>query len=397
MKAYLEKENCCGCTACASICPTKAITMEVDEKGFMYPSTNESICVNCSLCRKVCAFHELDKKIVEEAKPKFYAMQHKDINIRMSSSSGGAFTALSDYILINNGVIYGACFDEKFVVRHIRVETFEEREALKGSKYVQSDMRECLSKVKEDLINERLVLFVGTPCQVAGVKSFLKREYKNLILVDFACHGTPSPKIWKDYIAYLEEGCGDKVKGVNFRNKENGWKVSTLEVKFEKTLYTKDKYSDGYYNLFLKNYIIRDACHHCPYTNFAHPADITIADFWGIETKKPHLDDDTGTSLLIINSLIGFDIFSKIKNDFIWEEAKADECLQAIFRRPSYRPKQKDQFWNEYAQYGLVKVIDTYGKTNKLDKIKFNIILPIIRKMGLYNIVLKIFSIIHRR
>lgn len=222
-----DPKDCCGCTACASICAHDAITMEPDALGFLYPKVDESKCVDCGLCEKVCQFNDNYDRSLNLEQPIAYAARHKDIDEVMRSRSGAAFVAISDYILEQGGVVYGAGYKDHFRVAHKRATTKEERDEFRGSKYVQSDLTGVFLQVKEDLKNGLTVLFSGTPCQTAGLNSFIgKKLRENLILVDIVCHGVPGPFVWRDYVAYLEKKQGDEIVVVNFRDKElYGWKA----------------------------------------------------------------------------------------------------------------------------------------------------------------------------
>lgn len=232
----VDKADCCGCTACASICVHDAITMQTDTLGFLYPVVNKEKCVDCGLCEKVCAFNDHYDTSQNLLKPNAYAARHKDMCEVETSRSGAAFVAISDYILENGGVVYGAGFTDHFRVVHKRATTKEERDEFKGSKYVQSDLGHVFRQVKEDLKNGLTVLFSGTPCQTAGLNSYIgKKLREHLVLVDIVCHGVPGPYLWRDYIAYLEKKQGDKICWVNFRDKKKyGWSAHRETFKFVK-------------------------------------------------------------------------------------------------------------------------------------------------------------------
>lgn len=229
-----DKSQCCGCTACASICAHDAITMQPDALGFLYPVVDKDKCVDCGLCEKVCAFNDHYDTSLNLPKPDAYAARHKDMKEVETSRSGAAFIAISDYVLENGGVVYGAGYTDHFRVVHKRATTKEERDEFKGSKYVQSDMNTVFRQVKKDLKDGLAVLFSGTPCQTAGLHSYVGRKLReHLILVDIVCHGVPSPYMWRDYIAYLEKKQGDKICWVNFRDKQKfGWKAHHETFKF---------------------------------------------------------------------------------------------------------------------------------------------------------------------
>ena len=226
--------DCCGCTACASICAHDAITMKPDALGFLYPEVDKEKCVDCGLCEKVCAFNAHYDTSLNLEKPLAYGARHKDMNEVETSRSGAAFIAISDYILEKGGVVYGAGYTDHFRVVHKRATTKEERDEFKGSKYVQSDMTDVFRQVKQDLRNGLTVLFSGTPCQTSGLNSYVgKRLRENLFLVDIVCHGVPSPYMWRDYIAYLEKKQGAPIFWVNFRDKQKyGWAAHHETFKF---------------------------------------------------------------------------------------------------------------------------------------------------------------------
>lgn len=228
-------KDCCGCTACASICAHDAISMKPDAMGFLYPEVDKSKCVDCGLCDKVCAFNDNYDQSLNLAKTEAYGARHKDMNEVESSRSGAAFIAISDWILAHGGAVYGAGYTDHFRVVHKRATTKEERDEFKGSKYVQSDLTGVFRQVKKDLKDGMIVLFSGTPCQTAGLNSYIGRKLReNLYLVDIVCHGVPSPYIWRDYINYLEEKEGDEIVWVNFRDKQQfGWSDHHETFKFK--------------------------------------------------------------------------------------------------------------------------------------------------------------------
>ena len=229
-----DKAKCCGCTACASICPHDAISMQPDALGFLYPVVDESKCTDCGLCEKVCAFHENYDKSQNLPEPLAYAARHKDMREVETSRSGAAFIALSDWVLRLGGVVYGAGYADHFRVVHKRATSKEERDEFKGSKYVQSDLNTVFRQVKKDLKDGLTVLFSGTPCQTSGLASYVgKRLRENLYLVDIVCHGVPGPYLWRDYLAYLEKKQGSRICWVNFRDKqEYGWAAHRETFKF---------------------------------------------------------------------------------------------------------------------------------------------------------------------
>lgn len=229
-----DPADCCGCSACMSICPHEAITMEPDALGFLYPKVNMDKCVDCHLCEKVCAFNDHYDTSANLPTPDVYGARHKNPKQVATSRSGAAFIAISDWILNHDGVVYGAGYADHFRVVHKRATTKEERDEFKGSKYVQSDMDHIFRQVKQDLKDGRIVLFSGTPCQTSGLNSYIgKRLRENLYLVDIVCHGTPGPYLWRDYLKFLEEKIGSTITWVNFRDKQKyGWAAHHETFKF---------------------------------------------------------------------------------------------------------------------------------------------------------------------
>lgn len=302
--------DCCGCTACANICPHNAITMEPDALGFLYPHIDTNKCINCGLCEKICAFKTSYDTSLNLSTPRAFAVRHKDMSEVETSRSGAAFIALSDYVLEKGGVVYGAGYKNHFHVIHKRATTKKERNEFKGSKYVQSDLDSIFQQVKQDLKKGLLVMFSGTPCQTAGLNSYVgKKLRENLFLIDIVCHGVPGPYIWRDYLSFLEKKYKSPIIQVDFRNKiKFGWAAHFETYTFNNGV-EKDKH--GYTYLFYKHIMLRKSCEKCPYTNLQRPSDITLADFWGWEKTNPSLNkDNKGISLLFLNTQKGQDLFN---------------------------------------------------------------------------------------
>lgn len=356
-----DKADCCGCTACASICPKDAITMEPDTLGFKYPKVDLNKCINCGLCEKVCAFNDNYDKSLNLKEPEIYAARHKDIHEIETSRSGAAFIAISDYILENGGIVYGVGYKDHFRVAHKRATTKEERNEFKGSKYVQSDLDGIFRQVKEDLKQGNTVLFSGTPCQTAGLNSYIgKKLRENLVLVDIVCHGVPSPYIWRDYIAYIEKKYKSKVVTVDFRDKSHiGWSghiesfVFQCGIKRTFTTYTR---------LFYTHIMLRNSCSKCHFTNIKRPSDFTLADYWGWERTDPNFNlDDKGCSLVLTNTKKGKECFDNIKKDLNYISAKLENCMQSHLSKPSNFHPQSNMFTKDYSIYGLEKILKKYG------------------------------------
>lgn len=293
--------------------------------------------------------------------PIAYGCKNKDENIRANSRSGGVFTALSDYVLNIGGVIYGCALDKNFMAVHKRATTKQERDEFRGSKYVQSVMGNTYLQVKEDLNNSLNVMFSGTPCQVDGLKRFLSVSnvnMTNLITVDLVCHGVPSPKVWGDYLKYRKEKMGSDIVHVDFRNKKDfGWKDHVETLTFNNGKIVSSRY---YRDLFYSDYIIRRSCHECNYTSKKRVADITLADFWGIDSLDSSFNDNKGVSLILINSDLGKNLFDKISDKLICEEFDSSKVNQTSLEHPHYYKAKKEEFWKDYNQNGIEFVMKKY-------------------------------------
>lgn len=352
--------DCCGCTACASICMHDAITMKPDKLGFLYPDVDESKCTDCGLCEKVCAFHDNYDKSLNLPLPDAYAARHKDIKEVETSRSGAAFIAISDYIIENGGVVYGAGYADHFRVIHKRAVTKEERNEFKGSKYVQSDLNGVFRSVRDDLKNGKVVMFSGTPCQTAGLHSYVgKKLRENLFLVDIVCHGVPGPFIWRDYLSYLEKKQGSEICYVNFRDKDMfGWRAHRETFKF---IGKEVKISFPF--LFYKDIMFRHSCGVCKYSNILRPSDITIADFWGWEKTDRAINvDDKGVSLVLCNTVKGQKLFESIKEYMNVIPAELENCLQPNLKHPSDIHPKRIQFEQDYVRKGFEYIYYKYGE-----------------------------------
>ena len=339
-----DPKECCGCTACASICSHDAISMEPDSLGFLYPKVDESKCVECGLCEKVCQFNDHYDTSLNFPEPIAYAARHKDIDEVMKSRSGAAFVAISDYIIEQGGVVYGAGYKDHFRVAHKRATTKEERDEFRGSKYVQSDLTGIFKQVKEDLKNGLTVLFSGTPCQTSGLNSYVgKKLREKLFLVDIVCHGVPSPFIWQDYINYLERKHGRLIQ--NFE-KKGKWSYNYVKM--------CSRWETWYTVLFYQHMMFRHSCGNCYFCNTRRPSDITLADFWGWMKNVPGMnDDDKGISLILINTEKGKEMFDTIQTKLDVKEVDLDNCLQPNLQHPSLIHPKRMQFEKDYIAKGF--------------------------------------------
>lgn len=300
--------------------------------------------------------------------PKVYAVQHKSETVRAASRSGGIFTAVSDWVIKQDGAVYGCVLDESFRAVHIRAVCAEDRDRMRGSKYTQSKLGDTYKNVRKDLINRRIVLFTGTSCQVAGLKQYLGKEYENLLCVDIVCHGVPSPKVWGEYLHWQEEKNMSKVLKVDFRNKTDfGWRAHKETLTFENG---KSVSGNVFTTLFYGHSILRPSCYECPYKSVMHPGDITIADYWRIEKAAPELDDNKGVSLVLVNNENGEKIFDLIKEDVIWKETRIEDSMQPPLKAPFPEPKERKDFWSDLHNRPFQYVAKKYGDYGIGNKVK---------------------------
>ncbi len=307
-----SKGDCCGCTACASICPRGCIAMTADVEGFCYPQIDEAKCINCGLCEKVCP---LLHKPAQHEVLNVYGAKNSDDAVRLQSSSGGMFTLFARHILAGGGTVFGAELDENLQVCHTAVTDEAGLAKLRGSKYVQSKMAGVFKEVRTLLNTGKPVLFSGTPCQIAGLKVFLMKDYANLFTVDVVCHGVPSAKVYNKYLQELGEAAGEPVTQVKFRDKTKGWlHGETVFITGTQRL-AASKRKETYMRLFLNNVSIRPSCADCAFNNKRSQADITIADYWGVNKQFPEFDDDKGITLVLVNTAKGEQLFDEVKGE----------------------------------------------------------------------------------
>lgn len=321
-----EKNICTGCSSCASACPRECISMLPDSEGFLYPKVNNDKCTECGICRIACPVLGKNTPHTDVAA---YAVQNTDNNIRLQSSSGGFFSLLAEYILDQNGAVFGAALDKNLNVCHICVDNKDDIEKLRGSKYVQSVIGNTYSQAKKLLNNGITVLFTGTPCQIEGLLKFLGKSYDNLITQDIICHGVPSPTVWKKHIEWHENKTGSTVVKASFRNKKNGWKAFSMHLQFENG---EERFYQLNDDLFLKSFLsdlcLRPSCHNCSFKEKFRPSDFTLADFWGVHNIIPDIDDDKGTSLVMVNSKKSAEIFKKLQPFTNYYAVDTDKALK---------------------------------------------------------------------
>lgn len=323
-----DKELCSGCTACKNICPKDAIEMVRDEEGFLYPKVNKEKCIDCGLCKKTCPI--INKQLHNEYKSKAYIYQNKNEEVRKNSTSGGFYSALGEYVINNGGVVFGAAFDENFIVNHESANTIEELSKFRKSKYVQSNLNETFKDVKKYLTEGKLVCYSGTPCQIAGLKSFLKKDYDNLILMDLMCHSVPSPLYFEKYKEYiLKKMNAKKIISIDFRDKSKyGYKYSMMTIETDNGTYSQGIDTDPYLRAFFGDYSVRPSCYHCSFKTQKRVSDITIWDCFNIGDLDKSFNDDRGTTRVLSQSEKGEKIIKSLNNSNI----KEIEISKAIFK-----------------------------------------------------------------
>lgn len=365
---FNDKKDCCECTACKSICPKDAIYMYLDEYGFEYPKIDREKCIECGLCKKVCAFQNIEET---NTPIETYVAVAKDENILLKSASGGIFATIAQIYIESGGVVFGATFDDELNPVHVGISNINLLDKLQGSKYVQSNIANTYKEAKKFLNEGKQVLFSGTPCQIAGLKGYLMKDYDNLLTIDIICHGVPSLKFFKDYLQVMEQKIKGKIKKFNFRDKSIGWGLNG-SILYENNGILKKKKIYGsessYYHYFLNSSCYRENCYHCKYACENRPADITIGDYWGIEVAHPELlgkgkiEEEKGISVVIANTEKGkreiekCDKFDKYSSDFSKARIKNGQL-----NKPSEKSPKYTQVMNEYKNGGYIAVDNLYN------------------------------------
>ncbi len=354
----LITENCIGCGACKEICRFDAVTLTRNYGGFIKSYVDSTGCVNCGMCMKVCPV----KSVPVKTRPqKVLAFKARD-SIRKNSTSGGAAAAFAESIINNGGAVYGAGLDESFNLKHIRVNNAEDVSLLQGTKYIQSDMTGIFESLKNDIKNGIPVLFTGTPCQIASIRNLTVREKldtQKLYMCDIICHGVPSPRVFKDFITWLNNAEKDNVKKYYFRNKALSWRGDSSLMENEKAVLKHNKNTSAFMNIYYSNNITNDSCFNCPYTSNDRVSDITISDFWGIEKDNPDFEDALGVSMVMINTSKGKSLFDTVEGESV--EANIDNAKQPQLNQPESKPNGYDSFWQNYKEQGIDYAVKSFG------------------------------------
>lgn len=370
----ISKQDCCGCNVCGDICPTKAISFVIDIEGFWYPKIDLENCINCDLCEKVCPnLNILKLKHNDYPEPKnAIAAINKDLKVRWESTSGGAFSAFADAIFESEGYVGGAIYNEEFTVRHIITKNVDDLEALRSSKYLQSNAEGFYIAVRDAIKTGKNVMVCGTPCQMAGLRGFLGKDYDNLIIVDFICRGINSPKVYRKYLDSLEKRYKGKVIKVKAKNKELGWRSLTRKVTFDngENYYgylLDDDFRRGYHT----NLFCRPSCYECKYKDFPRIADITLGDFWGIEKYDKNLDNNIGTSMILLNSQKGETFFEKEKYRLEFKKLNLETAFNgnvALFKSLSMPSIDREKFFKDLDTESFDNIVKKYFPLKVLQK-----------------------------
>lgn len=384
-----DKSKCCGCSSCANICPKQCINMSEDTEGFLYPVVDKKKCIDCNLCINSCP--ELNLKEEKQFKQDGYLVQIKDDEIRKESTAGGAFTAIARFVIKNNGVVFGVTMDENFYVHHTYVEREEGLAKFRNSKYVQSAVGELtLKKVKEFLLQERLVCFSGTPCQIEGLKCFLKRDYENLITVDVVCRAVPSPLVFRKYVEFQNKKLDSKIVSVRFRDKFYGYKYSTMNIK---TLNNNGKYhkgieSDLWLRTFFSEICDRPSCHSCSFRKRYRESDFTIWDCFNVGSFSKKMDDDKGTTRMLVNSEKGRNLFKDINEYINFEGVDSDKLVYGVKElTESVKPNRlRKEFMNDLNILSTEKLFNKYFPNTMKVRVE-RVFRLTIYKLGIYSLI----------
>lgn len=361
-----DKKNCCGCEACVQKCPKHCITMQVDSEGFLYPNVDETQCINCGLCEKVCP--EIN---VHPSRDPFqvFVARANDNEILQKSSSGGIFTLLATKIISEKGVVFGAIFDKNWSVIHSYTEDVSELDSFRRSKYLQSNIGDTYKQVEKFLKLGRFVLFTGTPCQVKGLKLYIGKEYDNLLTVDFICHGVPSPAVWHMYLKAYAESIGGSVSAINdinFRDKSSGWKNYSFTIDLNSAIVSEVYSRNLYMKMFLSDIILRPACYSCNAKNGQSNSDITIGDFWGIEQVFSDCKDDKGYSLVLINTEKGKKFFREIHTVYKEVPFSIVKPFNGGLHANIPIPQKRAKFFSKFVKTTDRKILSLMKKTIQL-------------------------------
>lgn len=392
MIAVHEECECCGCEACAGVCPKMAIKMEMDEEGFYYPSVDGELCIECGMCERVCPLlGGANCKGLENKKA--YVIQHKDDTVRMRSTSGGAFTLISSYVLELGGAVFGASYGHDFEVSHCMVETYEDLVRLNNSKYVQSRIGDSFQKCKKLLKEGRMVCFSGTPCQIKGLKNYLMHNYDNLVTVDFVCRGVPSPGLFEKYVAYMRHKGNSGISDITFRNKSYGYAGSTMQVQYANGKKDRDSIAaKSFRRAYFTGICSRRSCYDCAFRNTDRYSDFTLFDVWHIGKYEPSWNDDKGTSGIIVHTRRGEEILDAVKCRCRISSVDMENLIGAdgiMFYSNPPQHKEREKFCKDIYNMPYDKLIKKYIPMTLREKAAY-MVKPLAYRMGILGLLRRI-------
>ncbi len=380
-----DKKDCCGCGACMNVCPKNAIRMAEDEVGFVYPEIDQNLCIGCGACKKACGYQMQPMMQKSEA---VYAAASNDDNLLRKSASGGAFAVLAENVLKKGGVVYGAALpleSGKLEPKHLRIDTVERLPELQGSKYVQSAIGDTYAQAKKDLLDGKSVLFSGTPCQIAGLKQYLKKDYENLLTVDIICHGVPSKRFFQSFMEDYGKKLGGTITEFYFRDKSKGQGMITRSVYKDMTGENKEKVLIGgltaYIHFFSKSYIYRKNCYSCPFASEKRVGDLTLGDFWGFHEEYPSYDEKQGlsngkgVSCILVNTNQGKATLEQCEGQFVLMTSDFEKVARhndQLHSPSKYSPK-REQILELYQKEGYEAVDRYFHKNYKKDILKYTV------------------------
>lgn len=369
---YSDKSKCCGCGSCKHICPVSAIILKKDKEGFEYPLIDEKKCINCNRCVDVCPIQKKEKILNNKNNEEIfsYIVKSRELEILKISSSGGFVTEIAKKIVKNNGVVFGALFDENKNIIHQKINNVEGLKKVAGSKYVQSNLKNTFNECKKELCKGTQVLYIGMPCQIEGLKNFLKKDYENLITIDLVCHGVSSPLFWKDYRDFLEKKFNSKIKKINFRDKKFGYKSSGMKIKFSNSYqYWNSPRIDYFLKCFFMNIITRPSCLKCNFKTLNHNSNFTVFDCWNYE-KLLNDFNNLGYTNVITNNKKGKDILSSMTNFLEIYPVNLEDILPkngGMLLKSASAKINREEFWDYYLNNSFEKTMGKFCHISLFD------------------------------